>query len=502
MSLIKKTYIFLLLLFFAVSANAATNVILENSEELSFDKEHGRDYQILRGNVRFRHENAVMYCDSAYFYDTNNSFDAFGNCRVVQDTMTMVSNTMYYDGNTRIIKVRGGAVLHNGSMTLTTDWLDFYRDANYGYYADGGHLVDPQFDIVSKKGYYYPSSKVSFFKGDVTMLSGETKILTDSLKFDQKQNISSVFGPSTIYHTDYTIETTHAWTNTVDRYGRLYNHSVLTSKKGDKMTADSIYFSSLTNTVEMWGDALALDDSSHTGFSGDYAWMQNNPGKGIIVGRACMMDYSNPDDTMFVHGDTIKYLQSPVDTTKRELYAFHHVKLFSNDMQAKGDSMTYIELDSLIRLDGNPVLWWDESQITGDTIKIFTKENKPNWMHVRGNAFVIQQQAVDCYDQLNGREAKGYFKNSYLDRLDMIGNAMSLYYAQDDYNKLIGINKCEGQMLSIFLVDKKMDRIKMTPESKGKMYPPGKMSEKEQKLRGFNWREEERPLCKEDIFKW
>ena len=123
-------------------------------------------------------------------------------------------------------------------------------------------------------------------------------------------------------------------------------------------------------------------------------------------------------------------------------------------------------------------------------------------MHVRGNAFVIQQQAVDCYDQLNGREAKGYFKNSYLDRLDMIGNAMSLYYAQDDYNKLIGINKCEGQMLSIFLVDKKMDRIKMTPESKGKMYPPGKMSEKEQKLRGFNWREEERPLCKEDIFKW
>ncbi|MBQ0155765.1 MAG: hypothetical protein KBT22_04210 [Bacteroidales bacterium] len=501
MSLLKKTYLYLLCIF-AVSANAATNVILENSEELSFDKEHGRDYQILRGNVRFRHDDAVMYCDSAYFYDTNNSFDAFGNCRVVQDTMTMTSNSMYYDGNTRIIKVRGGAELHNGGMTLTTDWLDYYRDANYGYYADGGHLVDPQFDIVSKVGYYYPNSKVSFFKGNVTMVSGETKILTDSLKFDQKQNISSVFGPSTIYHTDYTIETTHAWTNTVDRYGRLYNHSVLTSKKGSKMTADSIHFSSLTNIVEMWGDALALDDSSHTGFSGDYAWMQNNPNSGLVVGKACMMDFSNPDDTMFVHGDTIKYHQSPVDTTKRELYAFHHVKLFSNDMQAKGDSMSYIELDSLIRLDGNPVLWSDESQITGDTIKIFTKNNKPNWMHIRGNAFVIQQQAIDCFDQLNGREAKGYFEKSYLDHLDMMGNATSVYYAQDDYNKLIGINKCEGQMLSIFLNNKKMDRIKMTPESKGTMYPPGRIPEKEKTLRGFNWREKERPLSKEDIFKW
>ncbi len=501
MSLLKKTYLFLLLCIFAVSANAADNVILEHSEELSFDKEHGRDYQILRGNVRFRHDNALMYCDSAYFYDTNNSFDAFGNCRVVQDTMIMTSNTMYYDGNTRIIKVRGNVFLKNGSMTLTTDWLDFYRDANYGYYADKGHLVDPQFDIVSKIGYYYPNSKVSFFKGDVTMLSGETKILTDSLKFDQTRNISSVFGPSTIYHTDYTIETTYAWTNTVDRYGRLYNHSVLTSKNGSKMTADSIYFSSLTNVVEMWGDALALDDSSHTGFSGDYAWMQNNPGKGLVVGKACMMDYSNPDDTLFVHGDTIRYQQSQVDTTKRELYAYYHVKLFSNDMQAKGDSMSYIEIDSLIQLDGNPVLWSDESQITGDTIKIFTKDNKPNWMYIRGNAFVIQQQAIECFDQLNGREAKGYFKGSNLDHLDMMGNAMSVYYAQDEYNKLIGINKCEGQMLSIFLYNRKMDRIKMTPDSKGTMYPPGQIPEKERTLRGFTWREEERPLSKEDIFK-
>lgn len=501
MSLLKQTYIFLLLCIFAVSAGKADNVILEHSETLSFDKEHGRDYQILRGNVRFRHEDALMFCDSAYFYDTNNSFDAFGNCRVVQDTMTMTSNTMFYDGNTRIMKVRGGAVLKNGSMTLTTDWLDFYRDANYGYYADGGHLVDPQFDIVSKIGYYYPSSKVSFFKKDVVMLSGETKIVTDSLKFNQNTNVSSVYGPSTIYHTDYTIETTYAWTNSQTRYGRLYNHSVLTRKDGSKMTADSIYFSGETNIVEMWGDALAIDDSSHTGFSGDYAWMQNNPSHGHIVGKACMMDFSNPDDTMYVHGDTIKFRQSPVDTTKRELYAYYHMKLFSNDMQAKGDSMSYIETDSLIRIDGNPVLWANDSQITGDTIKIFTKNNKPDWMHIRGNAFVIQQQAIDCFDQINGREAKGYFDGSYLEHLDMMGNAISLYYAQDDYNKLIGINYCEGQKLSIFLNNKKMDRIKMTPESKGKMYPPGKMPENERKLKGFNWRDEEKPLCKEDIFK-
>ena len=59
-------------------------VYLEHSATLSFDKKRMPDAQILKGNVRFRHDSALMYCDSAYFFQKDNSLHAFGHVRLVQ----------------------------------------------------------------------------------------------------------------------------------------------------------------------------------------------------------------------------------------------------------------------------------------------------------------------------------------------------------------------------------------------------------------------------------
>ena len=78
----------LLSLFLVPYSFAQTMVYLEHSETLSFDQERIADAQILRGDVVFRHEEALMYCDSAYFYENTNSLDAFGHVRFVQgDTL-------------------------------------------------------------------------------------------------------------------------------------------------------------------------------------------------------------------------------------------------------------------------------------------------------------------------------------------------------------------------------------------------------------------------------
>ena len=63
-------------------------VYLEHSETLSFDEKRLPDAQILRGNVRFRHDSVLMYCDSAYFFEKENSLHAFGHVHMVQgDTL-------------------------------------------------------------------------------------------------------------------------------------------------------------------------------------------------------------------------------------------------------------------------------------------------------------------------------------------------------------------------------------------------------------------------------
>ena len=58
----------LLSLFFIPYSYSQTMVYLERAENLSFDQERIADAQILRGNVVFRHDDALMYCDSAYSF--------------------------------------------------------------------------------------------------------------------------------------------------------------------------------------------------------------------------------------------------------------------------------------------------------------------------------------------------------------------------------------------------------------------------------------------------
>jgi hypothetical protein len=62
-----------------LSTPNATIIYMDNANVVVADEEMHPDMQILKGNVRFRHDNAILYCDSAYFYQKANSLDAFSN---------------------------------------------------------------------------------------------------------------------------------------------------------------------------------------------------------------------------------------------------------------------------------------------------------------------------------------------------------------------------------------------------------------------------------------
>ena len=115
-------------------------VYLERSETLSFDQERIADAQILRGNVRFRHDDALMFCDSAYFYETTNSLDAFGHVRFEQgDTLQGFCDRLYYNGNTKLARMRRHVRMVHGReqenpTVLTTDSLNYDRARGVAYY--------------------------------------------------------------------------------------------------------------------------------------------------------------------------------------------------------------------------------------------------------------------------------------------------------------------------------------------------------------------------------
>lgn len=188
------------------------------------------------------------------------------------------------------------------------------------------------------------------------------------------------------------------------------------------------------------------------------------------------------------------------DSTNRFFEAYYHVRIYSDSMQAIGDSLFYSGEDSAFRLFKQPIVWARASQVTGDTIYLFTLHKKPSRMYVFENALSINKVGSDYYNQVKGRTINGYFKDGNIEYMRAKGNAESVYYAQDEDNKFIGVNKANSDIIDMYFQDKKPQKVVFRSNLVGTTYPMRQVNHDELRLRGFKWLEDLRPKSKYDLF--
>ena len=142
----------------AKTVSKDSRVHLLHADKLYFDQRLHQTAQFLVGNVQFSHEGTLMYCDSALYYEATNSFDAYGNVRMVQgDTLKLTSDVLYYNGIDRLARARYNVVLTHLKTILYTDSLDYDRIYDLGYFFEGGRLLDQGNELTSDWGEYQPS---------------------------------------------------------------------------------------------------------------------------------------------------------------------------------------------------------------------------------------------------------------------------------------------------------------------------------------------------------
>ncbi|MEN8187978.1 MAG: OstA-like protein, partial [Bacteroidota bacterium] len=148
------------------------------------------------------------------------------------------------------------------------------------------------------------------------------------------------------------------------------------------------------------------------------------------------------------------------------------------------------------------IIWSNESQITGDSIQLLSdsKTEKLDSLKVLQNAFIIQKDSIG-FNQIKGRDILGKFIENDLQIVDVIGNAEIIHYVRNEKKELIGIEKTSSSSINFTLKDGQILTSKLITLPEGETYPPSKLPENVRKLRGFVWREDERPVTKDDIFK-
>ncbi len=477
-------------------------VLLLHSDILYYDQRKNPDAQILCGNVTFRHEDVMMYCDSACFYQASNSFDAFGNVRMEQgDTLSLVGDVLYYDGFAQLAKVRHNVVLKHRESTLHTDSLDYDRLYDLGYFFEGGTLQDGENVLISDWGEYSPTTREAIFNYNVRLENPQFLLQSDTLHYNTRSSLAHIVGPSNMNSGDNHIYSESGYYDTRLDRAYLLNRSVLTNN-GKQMIGDSLFYDNISGVGEAFGNVFYKDELNKNMFTSHYCYHNEKTGYSIATDSAVAIDYSQKD-TMYMHADTFKVCTYHLNTDSmyREVRAYNKVRAYRIDIQAVCDSLVYNSLDSCMTMYKDPIVWNGPQQLLGEEIKVFMSGTDIDSVLILNQTLSVEQIDSVHFNQIAGFEMRSFFENGDMKQTWVSGNVYLTYYPFDDDSLMIGMNYTETTEMKLYMAEDKIDRIWM-PAATGVLFPLAMIPKEKMYLENFAWFDYIRPLDKHDIFVW
>lgn len=549
-----------LLSFNEIQAQVITNrpgadtmkvVNLVHADRLSyFRPDSATDLQILAGNVQLQQGSTIFYCDSAVLNKKTRFIEAFGNVRINDnDSVNITSKYLQYFVDTKMAYLKKNVKLTDSKTTLFTEDLTYDLNTKIGEYRNGGKLINQQSVLTSKEGTYYEELKDVYFKKNVDLKDPKYQLTTDSLLYNTATQVATFIAPTKIVDSaKRTIHTSEGYYDLQQRKSYFSKRPVLTDGPV-RVTANVMDSDDSLGLSKLRGNVVYIDTAQGYSVLANYIDVNREDGSFLATQHPLLIIKQDKDstyitgDTMFsgrlsklpgirdsiTTKDTIKNtvvlnapntksadtstrkVKTPVasdttknknDSTDRFFQVYHRVRIFSDSMQAVSDSLWYSGKDSVFRLYKDPILWASNSQITGDTIYMYTKNKKPDRLYVFENGLAINasDSSNRMFNQIKGNRLHGYFTNGEIDYMRAQGNAESVYYVKDEKDALVGINNATADIIDIRVKNKELNKVVYIGDVSGNMIPLKQATEQNKFLRGFKWLEERRPKTKFELF--
>ena len=465
--------------------------------------ELGPNIRLLIGDVLLKHENTLMHCDSAYVHEHQDStfIEAFNHVHIIQnDSIHLYGDYLTYTSTEGIARVRENVKIEKQDITVLTEFLDYDRVKNFGYYFNGGEVLSGQNTLISDLGYYYPDFNEVHFKDSVVVHNPKYTIFSDTLKYNTITEVASILGPTFIHSDNNLIYSEDGYYDTLNDKAELYKGESQSYVQGTEnlLLGDTIFYDRQKGLGEAFSNFELHDTTNNLIITGDYGYYNEITKYALATQRAELLQI-HQQDTLFLHADTLRAIPL-IEDNSRMVKAYYNVKFFRKDMQGRCDSMVYDFRDSTNTFYNNPVIWAQENQMTAQTIKLFSRNNALYKAELNNSAFIISPEDSLSYNQIKGRNMIGYIRNNEIYRIDVDGNGQTIYYPKDK-EAVIGVNRAESSTLTIFLEERRITGIKLRTDPSGNLNPPYFLPDTDVKLQGFIWLEDIRPKSRSDIFK-
>jgi lipopolysaccharide export system protein LptA len=483
--------------------------------------------QILTGNVQLRQGKTLFFCDSCVINNRTRIFEAFGHVHINDsDTSNAWSDYLQYLSDKKIAYLKGNVKLSSGTGILTTPDLEYDVDTKIGIYTHGGKVVNNNKTVLtSKEGYYYTDLKDVYFKQNVVLDDPAYKLKTDSLLYNTENETARFIAYTFIKDsTGRTIETTEGFYDLKSGQATFGNHPRIRDGKLF-VTGEQVNSNDSTGMIFITGKGAMIDTAEGRSVFGEEIRI-NKKSNTFLATQKPLMIIRQDNDSVYITGDTLFSARlsdlygkkdslekdtiqgttivdiknsNDKDSTNRYFQAFHNVRIFSDSLQAVCDSLFYSFRDSVFRLLTNPVVWSKGSQITGDTILLYTKNKKADRLRVFENSFLVNEVQPGIYNQIKSSRMDGYFIDGSIDSVRARGFAECIYYIQDEDSAFTGINQSQSDILDIYFSGQELQKVIFRSDVTGTIWPMKQKDPNEMRLTNFKWLDDRRPKRKEDL---
>lgn len=479
------------------------------------DKYDGNPY--FSGNVQFTHQGSVITADEVIFYQEQNFVKAIGNVKLQNaDGSVITSGEMEYDGNTQKGIARKKVLLVDPGQTIETEILYYDRLSNKAYFNTGGTITKDGNVMYTKVATYDLNSRLIDFTGNVKIDNPEYTVEGVNIVQNQNTNTATFNGATTITNKKnpgnliYTEKGTYNM-NSKEVY--LKKNSRI-HYNGKVLTGDDMYFNQITGFGTAKGDVTLRDPQEKRYMKGGYGEIFEKKDSAMMTDKPYAVKILEKDSMYFSAQRILAFQKKDEnDPLKKKsfLRAYKKARMYKSNIQVRTDSLSFNETDGIMHLDGKPIAWSGEKQITGDKIEAYfdTEKEYIDSLRVIGNAFAISKadslNMKDEFNQVKGKLMIVYYKDNEVSLAKVIGNGQAITYADDQNEKTkeverIGVALSTCGTIEAEFEERRVQIISCNIGANTEIYPMSLISREQRFFPDFNWNTKDRLKTWRDIF--
>lgn len=509
-----SVFLLLLLLGFLIQAQSlfAQDKILEllpGADKTIIDQSEGK--QILVGNVRFSYQGNLMYCDSAVYFFKKKHVYAYNKVHLnSRDTLNLFCDSLFYNDNTNIAKLWSNVRIRDRYYRIDSDSLDFHTKKETMTYRHGAVITNLTKNerLTSRMGTYSRKTEIFNFGKDVEFRDDRYHIDTDTMRYKTKTDELYFFGSTRIYdQSDSTvIYCKKGYFDSKNNKGKFEIDAKI-YKPEQHLFGDVLDYDGIAELATGTGNVRLHDLKENVEIFCGHAISDGlNKFKEATI-EPVFFSYKD-QDTSYLKADTI-YLQLDSLDNVQLILAYFDVEFASNDYLAVCDSLSNSKADSLTKLFGQPILWSENTQMTGEYMEVLQDSTAIKVAKVEGKALSISEVEPDLYyNQVSGRTMTGYFEEKKLVLVHVVGNAKTIYFMEEekenDSTKVVerqGMSRLMSGELKVFLDSGEVQMITYYDEPDGVHYDLSQAPEKEMRSENFNWQPERKPITPQEMLR-